>query len=322
MPTDMDILVREEYELRKLAREEKSVSDDILHAHAKNYSSKYILVYDEDKIFASLRKKIEGFKKNDETPEAFWARVQKEKRDTQEKQSLVLEQLRKEEEIVDLIKFIREQGFLRFEYKEWFMGAEYKFLELFKEIAKRIGLDIETFFLSYGIDDVRRFFTHGEKLSQADIEARKKMYILLQDGNERVFRVGAEAEKFFGEIFDTQGTVSTEVRGVVANRGKAVGRARIILPRDFVQIEEELEHFKEGEVLITTMTQPTLIVVMKKAGAIITDQGGMTSHAAVISREFGVPCIVGTYKATQIFKTGDLLEVDADKGIVRIIKRI
>ena len=112
------------------------------------------------------------------------------------------------------------------------------------------------------------------------------------------------------------------MKGVVANRGKVVGRARIILPRDFVQIEEELEHFKEGEVLITTMTQPTLIVVMKKAGAIITDQGGMTSHAAVISREFGVPCIVGTYKATQIFKTGDLLEVDADKGIVRIIKRI
>ena len=59
---------------------------------------------------------------------------------------------------------------------------------------------------------------------------------------------------------------------------------------------------------------------MRKAGAIITDEGGLTSHAAVISREFGIPCIVGTHKATEIFKNGDLVEVDANKGVVSIIK--
>ncbi len=76
----------------------------------------------------------------------------------------------------------------------------------------------------------------------------------------------------------------------------------------------------EGEILVTTMTQPNLLAAMRKAAAIVTDQGGMTSHAAVISRELGIPCVVGTYKATRIFKTGDVLEVDANKGIVRLLK--
>ena len=67
------------------------------------------------------------------------------------------------------------------------------------------------------------------------------------------------------------------------------------------------------------MTQPNIIDIAKKAAAIVTDEGGMLSHAAIISREFGIPCIVGTHYATKVFKDGDLVEVDADKGIVRKI---
>ena len=60
----------------------------------------------------------------------------------------------------------------------------------------------------------------------------------------------------------------------------------------------------------------------KKASAIITDEGGMSCHAAIISREFGLPCIVGTKIATRSIKDGDKVEVDADKGIVKIINKI
>ena len=59
---------------------------------------------------------------------------------------------------------------------------------------------------------------------------------------------------------------------------------------------------------------------MKKAAAIVTDEGGITSHAAIVSRELGIPCVIGTKFATKVFKDGDLIEVDADKGIVRKIK--
>ena len=61
--------------------------------------------------------------------------------------------------------------------------------------------------------------------------------------------------------------------------------------------------------------------VIHKAKAIITDEGGITCHAAIVSREFKIPCIIGTKKATKVLRDGDLIEVDADKGIVRILKR-
>jgi len=60
---------------------------------------------------------------------------------------------------------------------------------------------------------------------------------------------------------------------------------------------------------------------MKRAGAVITDEGGITCHAAIVSRELGIPCIIGTKIATRTLRDGDLVEVDADTGVVRILER-
>jgi pyruvate,water dikinase len=67
------------------------------------------------------------------------------------------------------------------------------------------------------------------------------------------------------------------------------------------------------------MTTPDFVTAVKRAAAVVTNEGGVLCHAAVISREFGIPCIVGTMIATKVFKTGDMLEVDANSGIVRKI---
>ena len=72
-----------------------------------------------------------------------------------------------------------------------------------------------------------------------------------------------------------------------------------------------------GDVLVSVATTPSIVTAMKKAAAIVTDQGGLTCHAAIVSRELGVPCVVGTKIATASLKDGDLVEVDAMKGIVR-----
>jgi phosphohistidine swiveling domain-containing protein len=106
-----------------------------------------------------------------------------------------------------------------------------------------------------------------------------------------------------------------EVKGSVAFKGVARGRVRII--NSFA----DMPSFLEKEILITEMTNPDYIPIIKKAVSIVTDEGGMTCHAAIAAREFKVPCVVGTKIATQVFKDGDLVEVDADRGIVKIIKR-
>jgi pyruvate,water dikinase len=76
-----------------------------------------------------------------------------------------------------------------------------------------------------------------------------------------------------------------------------------------------------GDVLVSISTQPDLLPAMKKAVAFITDQGGVTSHAAIVAREMNTPCVIATKIATQILRDGDLVEVDADKGIVKILKK-
>jgi pyruvate,water dikinase len=68
------------------------------------------------------------------------------------------------------------------------------------------------------------------------------------------------------------------------------------------------------------MTRPEFVPLMKKAIAIVTDEGGITCHAAIVSRELKKPCIIGTKVATQVLKDGDMVEVDANSGIVRILK--
>lgn len=102
------------------------------------------------------------------------------------------------------------------------------------------------------------------------------------------------------------------IRGVPANPGTVRGRVKVIL-----NVKEEARRFSTGRILVTSMTRPEFYSLMHKASAIITDEGGVTSHAAVISRELGKPCIVGTKVATAVLRDGDLVEVDGSRGIVK-----
>jgi len=104
------------------------------------------------------------------------------------------------------------------------------------------------------------------------------------------------------------------IKGATAYRGYVIGKAIIIKQK------EKINKIRRGQIIIATMTTPEFIPAMKKAGAIITDEGGITCHAAIISRELGIPCVIGTKIATKVLKDGDLVEVDANKGVVKIIK--
>jgi len=80
---------------------------------------------------------------------------------------------------------------------------------------------------------------------------------------------------------------------------------------------------QNGEILIAETTAPEIIVACKKAAAIVTNQGGLLSHAAIVSRELGIPCIINTDKNVVLnIHTGDLIEVDANQGTVKILKKI
>lgn len=105
-----------------------------------------------------------------------------------------------------------------------------------------------------------------------------------------------------------------QFKGMSAFKGKVKGRVRVILGKG-----DEIGGVRTGEILVTKMTSVKAASIIPKIAAIITDDGGRLCHAAILSREFKIPCIVGTKIATKALKTGDLVEVDAEKGIVRIL---
>ena len=100
------------------------------------------------------------------------------------------------------------------------------------------------------------------------------------------------------------------LKGLGASPGIGAGRVVVIFDAS------EIDKVKEGDVLVTTMTNPDMVPAMKRASAIVTDEGGRTSHAAIVSRELGIPAVVGTKEATKKLKTGDYVTVDGTRGVV------
>jgi pyruvate,water dikinase len=113
-----------------------------------------------------------------------------------------------------------------------------------------------------------------------------------------------------GEEVEETKELSVLTKGMPASPGIASGRVR------YIKDETELEKIKEGDVLVTVMTTPDMVPAMRRATAIVTDEGGMTCHAAIVSRELQIPCIVGTTDATSVLADGMDVTVDADKGRV------
>jgi phosphoenolpyruvate synthase/pyruvate phosphate dikinase len=148
------------------------------------------------------------------------------------------------------------------------------------------------------------------------IKNRIKGFLIIRI-NELIFLECEKYEKLkkeVGNLFEFENNQYIFVKGIIANKGYAKGKACI------VKNNSDFYRFKEGDILIAPSTTPNYVQLMAKASAFVTNEGGLSSHAAVISREMNKPCIVGTKIATKVFKDNDLIEVDADKGVVRKIK--
>ncbi|MBU1891143.1 hypothetical protein KJ782_06715 [Patescibacteria group bacterium] len=155
----------------------------------------------------------------------------------------------------------------------------------------------------------------GQKIDVKQLRARTKKYFLLNLPGHEYWLTGQQYKRFEKLINKADlPKQSDKVQGLSANAGKVEGKVRIIY-----NVSKEGRSFKKGEILVASMTRPEFVPLMKKCSAIVTNEGGITSHAAVISRELNIPCIVGTQNASIVLKNGDRVKVDAVKGIVEKI---
>ncbi|MDO8443944.1 MAG: PEP-utilizing enzyme [bacterium] len=208
-------------------------------------------------------------------------------------------------EIVHYFSYLKE---MRDDYRR----RAYWILQPFlTKLASVIGLSFDEInFLS--LDEVLASISASKSvIGKEELAARQESFAyILNDGKLEIFS-GQSAVEMGNKMLPES---SSDLRGMIASRGVATGKVSIIYHQG------EFAKFKEGDILVTTMTHPEFLPIMKKSSAIVTDEGGITCHAAIVARELGIPCIIGTKTATQVLKDGDIIEVDADKGTVIKIK--
>lgn len=190
--------------------------------------------------------------------------------------------------------------------------ALYKMTPILEEIGRRLGLTLkQTRFLLP--QEIEAGLLSRKMPERAEVQARSEFSVYYADGGESKYYTGKLAQDLAKLIQQERFDQVTEIKGQCGCRGSAAGIVRIVnVPSDIAKV-------KEGDILVSICTQPDLLPAMKKAAAFITDQGGVTSHAAIVAREMNTPCVIGTKIATKVLKDGMRVEVDANKGIVRIL---
>lgn len=184
---------------------------------------------------------------------------------------------------------------------------------LFAELARRLKLPFRA--PLYLIEsEMRRWFEVGElPISRTKLLERMRGYCLVRTHNSPVkILSGSEMQRFLKQQkFAVEHTATSTVMGLVGNGGRVQG------PACLVHTKHDLRRVKRGDILVAVTTNPDYVPSMRLCKAFVTDEGGITSHAAIVARELKLPCVVGTKTATQTFHSGEIIEVDANQGIVR-----
>jgi len=155
-------------------------------------------------------------------------------------------------------------------------------------------------------------FADDNELPELDIMIdRNNSALIFEDGVYELL-TGKNAEELGKAIHSGSENI---IKGQSAHHGKVKGIVRIILEPD------KADQFNKGDILVTGMTRPDFLPLMEKAAAVVTDAGGILCHAAIVARELKIPTVIGTEKATKVFKDGDYVEVDAEKGTVRKVEK-
>jgi len=213
-----------------------------------------------------------------------------------------------------LVEFFGMLGTLRDERKTYSQMATAELDKLHQAIAGQAGWGRQL------VDHV--FWWEAGTVFRNPAKFKKEISVRLQQplfwefigpqgGGQLSGQSAVQQNKLMVESIQSQ----SKLQGMVAYPGVVRGRVRII------KTKEDFSKMKRGDILVAPNTRPEYVPIMKIAGAIISDEGGMTCHSAIVSRELRIPCIVGVQSATALLKDGELIEVDAKNGVIKKLKK-
>jgi len=241
----------------------------------------------------------------------FEMKLKDQKAETKQNKTKYIEFTEDEQKYIDLLK---EFVYFRTYRTEKLYESLYYLEPLWRKIASEFDLNNDTDIGWYDLGEINNLFKSETKVTDTELDNRKVGHaILLHDGKFEIIFADQMFE-YKKKHYPDQKLSENQIFGVAACKGKVSGTAKI------VKSSKEQDKINVGDILVTAMTTPDFLPSMNKAVAFITDEGGITCHAAIVAREMNKPCIIGTKIATQVLKDGDLVEVDANNGIVKILK--
>ena len=180
---------------------------------------------------------------------------------------------------------------------------------MFEEIGKRLGMScLEVRFLL----PMEAISLLKDRVRVSGVSNRREYSVFAFLNGERMVLENDEAKEFEKKEFSQEVPVKKVLEGMGVSAGSVRGKAIVLMN------SEDLPKVKKGDILVTSSTSPDLVPALGKVAGVITDEGGMTCHAAIVTRELGIPCITGTQNATSVIREGDWLLLDADNNRVVI----
>jgi phosphohistidine swiveling domain-containing protein len=183
---------------------------------------------------------------------------------------------------------------------------------IIETVSKDSGLDFNLL-LYLTKDELQEFYKNKTLPSASELEIRYNKSLILGIPEGYTYITGENANLIESYLYHSAENTFDNLKGDTAFKGVAEGVARVILDTKSKYI------FNDGDILVTGMTHVDYLPIVQKSSAIVTDAGGILSHAAIIARELKKPCVINTKNATKIIKDGDLLKVDANSGMVTIL---
>lgn len=214
------------------------------------------------------------------------------------------------EEDTKKFTMIQTLGYIKDARDDYRRQGIYAIRTLFNEIAQRMNISMKD--VAYLTEKEILSFLSGETVELTNTKKRQNGFLLYYDTGGNVVCTHQAITKHLEQFgFREESSQQRDVQGISAFPGKVRG------PVTLVRTVHDILKVQKDDILVAVTTHPDYVPAMQKAAAIVTDEGGRLSHAAIVSRELGIPCIVGTQNATKRLSQGSQVEVDATRGIVR-----
>ena len=309
----------EELEQNKANEEMQKIVEHIKtggkgESKAKEYLAKYgYLTYhykgpamSMNDLMEIIEEKIK--KGNSEKKETFRERQERIKKEQKE----IKHRYKIDEATWKAIEEIKRMTYLKAYRKEVMIYSNYKMDCVLEEVAKRIKKE-KNHVRCMLVEEIIAALHGKEKVTNKELEERKKeMMTVAKEGKVEILRDEEKKNEIRKYLKNKEEHIET-IKGQCAYPGIARGIVKII------EKKEDMKKFNEGDILISRSTNPDLIMAMEKAAAIVTDIGGISCHAAIVSRELQKPCIIGTKYITKVLRDGMCIEVNANTGTIKII---